>query len=433
MTAPSELPPLRPEALEGHVLALCEIGNRFVGTPGEARAREHLLAEFRAAGLANVRSEELVLLAYRPGGAAACELVGGGAELPAVELQFTASGEAEGEAVYLGFPQRIADLEELLRGGVSLEGKIAVLHSYWPFVFGEWIAAQGAVGLVNVADTPEGLIGHFTARLYPPPERSEFADWPLPIPGVTIEAIAARKLLALMTSGPRRLRVRHDCSYEAVETANVIGEIPGRDAPDERVVLGAHYDTQLEGVGACDNATGLATVLEVARTWADLPLRRTLVLCAFANEEHGFWGSVDYVRRHAAELERTVGMVNLDALAWIYPCKRSLHADPSMREFALESGRRIGWVPEDELEASLLQASDHNPFIDAGVPAAWFWRYPPQHPHYHSAGDTPELLDYELVADTARVSAYTVLRLAREDVDLGRSRPSKRWIDLRPR
>ena len=48
---------------------------------------------------------------------------------------------------------------------------------------------------------------------------------------------------------------------------------------------------------------------------------------------------------------------------------------------------------EDEIDASLYAWGDHNPFIDAGVPACWVWRYPPQHPYYHSAGDVLRYVD----------------------------------------
>lgn len=110
-----------------------------------------------------------------------------------------------------------------------------------------------------------------------------------------------------------------------------------------------------------------------------------------------------------------------------------MHADAAIRSFAYDCARDVGWEPENELEASALQASDHNPFIDAGVPAVLFWRYPPQHPFYHAAGDDLELMSFEAVADTATAAAYTAFRLAADvGIELGRSRPSHRRLDLGP-
>ena len=85
------------------------------------------------------------------------------------------------------------------------------------------------------------------------------------------------------------------------------------------------------------------------------------------------------------------------------------------------------------MDASAFPGSDHNPFIDAGVPACFFWRNPPRHPYYHTAGDTPEILDFAVVAETAEVARVTAERLVtNRDLDLGRARPSRRWLDLPP-
>ena len=424
----SECPVLLPEALGGHIADICDLGNRFVGSPGEVAAREFLARKFEEAGLAEVRVEPLDVLGYRAR-KAACEFIGGGPELPAVGLQFTGSALVEAEALYLGGPTEIEDIAFLESRGVSVRGKIAVLHSFWPFAISEALAERGAVGLVVISNVPDGRVGHYTAQLYPPPQGPDFVGRPLSIPGVTIEAEAGRRLVALMSAETVRLSVEHQADYVPVSTGNVIGEIPGQSA--ERVVIGAHYDTQAEGVGACDNATGVAALLEIALTWRSLSPLRTVVLAAFADEEGGCWGSVEYCRRHIAELPTTRGMINLDVLAWVYPAQRCLHADPAMASVATEAATSMGWVPESQVDATLVPSSDVNPFIDAGVPACMFWRNPPKHPYYHALGDGPELLSLELVAETAKVASDTAFRLAQEpDLDLGRAQRTKQWLEF---
>jgi Peptidase family M28 len=419
--------------MRARVLELCEFGNRFVGSPGERAVREYIRNELEDAGTGPARVEEFEVLGYEPG-TASCEILGVAERpLPAVGLQFTASAEAVAEAVYLGSPGSVEDIQSLEDQGISLANRVLVVDTYWPYGLAEHAVAQGAAALVVVSPNSEGLLAHFSAQLYPPAGASPFDGRPLPIPGVTVERQAAQRLLALMAAGPRVLRVAHQAAYEPVSTANVIAEVPGAELPDERVVLGAHYDTQLDGVGACDNATGVAALIELARACAASPRRRTVVFVAFGDEEHGFHGSLAYCRRHAPTLDATVGMVCLDALAWVYPGSRALHADPSFQAYGVARAREAAWDPEQIVDASLLLGSDHNPFIDAGVPAGWFWRYPPQHPGYHSAGDGPELLDFELVAQTATVAGHTGFSLANERGNvLGRSRPTKRWCELRP-
>jgi Iap family predicted aminopeptidase len=422
--SPEAVPELRPAALRQYVEAVCAVGNRYVGTDGERAARRLVLDAFGEAGLAAVRTEALSVLAYEPE-AAWCSL--DGERFPATGLQLTASDDVEAEAVYLGAPDAADELDPVAAAVDGVDGKVVVLRTPVPFVFGDALVQRGAVAMVVISGNDRGEIGHFVARGYPAVGSDGAPRGPLKIPGVTISEPSGHRLLALLVSGKRSLTVRHRASYRELETANVVGEIRGADEA-ERVVVGAHYDSQLEGVGACDNATGLAALLELAATWSTLDVRRSVVFVAFADEEHGCAGSIAFCRRHRELLDSAVGMVNLDALAWAFPATRALHADPALLEFASESASAVEWEPELSVDASLLAGSDQNPFIDAGVPACWLWRYPPPHPHYHGAGDTPRLLDYDLVAETATASAYTLLRLAQEDVSFGRSRPARRWL-----
>ena len=417
-------------------LSLCEIGNRFAGTPGEREARRFIRRRFEDLGLSSVREEPFEVATYRPQ-VSRCALLGISSEpgLLCVGLQFTASGAVESEAVALGELNSEADLEAAVAAAGGVSGRIAVLGTSYPYLFSEALVARGAVGLVVTSDAPDGHVCHLNALMYP-----ALAGRPngtlLPVPGVTVERSDAARLLEHIAPGGGerrggRIRIDHQASYETVVTANVVGVLEGAGSA-EAVVLGGHYDSQLAGVGASDNASGIASLLEAARVMADSRPFRSVVFAAFADEEGGLRGATDYCRRHAASLDRTVGMVNIDAPGWA-PSQRSLHADPALRAFAIESAGQLGWVPDEDLEASLFPGSDHNPFIDAGVPACFFWRHPPRHPYYHTAGDEPGLLDFAVITETASVAQATVERLATiEALQLGRARPSKRWLDLRP-
>ena len=420
------LPALKPADLWRQLERIVAFGNRFAGTPGEARCRDYLFHELGAC-LGDVRLEEFRYLGYEPEGSS-CVALADGWSIPCAGLQYTADAVAEGEAVYLG-ACRPEDIEAVERQGVDLAGRVAVAHSYHTWLVAPQLASKGVAALVNIGETPDGLVGHFPVSFYPIGLEPPWEGRVLPFPGVTIEAQAARRLLSLVTAGPVRLRVEHRGRYVEKTAANVIGEIPGET--DERVVVGAHYDTQLEGPGAADNATGVAAVVELARAWRDLSPRRTIVFAAFAVEELAAWGSYSYVVRHAEESERTVGMINLDALGLPFPGRRVIVADAAMAAFARESAERTGWEVEGEIDASLYAWGDHNPFIDAGVPACWVWRYPPQHPYYHSAGDVLRYVDLDRTADVATVSAYIAFRLAHQpEVELGRARPTQTFASI---
>ena len=423
------MPFIQEEALRTRVEHVAALGNRYPGTPGEARCRDFLLDEFGRVGLANVRAEELPYLAYEPV-SAECEVVGDGVKLRCAGLQYSADAVAEGEAVYAGSGSP-DEIEAVRQRAGGLEGKVVVVQTFLTMDVAPTLAAEGVAAVVNVGEVPDGLAPHFVATFYPSPVEPPWDSRVLSIPGVTLEAQAARALLSLLSTGPLRVRVTHGARYAEKTTANVVGELPGTETPDERVVVGAHYDTQLEGPGAADNATGVGALLALADAWSSEPLRRTVVLVAFAGEELACCGSYAYVLRHLDEVATTRAMVNLDALGLPFEGVRVLAADAEMAPLAREAVRATGWEPETELDASLFPYADYIPFLDAGVPSCWLWRFPPQHPYYHSAGDVLRHVDFRRVEDVANASAAVAFTLANEpELSLGRARPARQWSTL---
>jgi Zn-dependent M28 family amino/carboxypeptidase len=403
-----------------------------VGTEGEQAARRWIAEALEDAGVREVHEEPVLVLAYRPCDASLV-VHSTLAVLPAAGLQFSAAVSVRGPGVYLGELRSEDEVRELEARGASLKGSVAVFHSIYPYLVLPYLISRGVRAAVVISDAPGDLISRYTAQLYPPAPPPDFPGRPLPIPGVIVSGVAARQLVLELSLGGTDLSVEHAAEYTPVETANVVGALVGRD-PESRVIVGAHYDTQLDCPGACDNASGVAALIEIAAAAARAPQPlRTIVFAAFADEEHGCAGSTEYCVAHRAELESMIAMVNLDALGWARPGGRALYSDPAIRDLAYHTAELAGWAPEEELEASLFPGSDYNPFIDAGVPAAFYWRYPPGHAYYHTPGDVPELLDMTVVTETAMVAARLVHRLANDEtVALGRSRPSRRWLDLRP-
>lgn len=92
------------------------------------------------------------------------------------------------------------------------------------------------------------------------------------------------------------------------ESANVIGEIVGREKPEEIVLLGCHLDSWDLGTGAVDDGAGCAIMAEAARLIGQLPTkpRRTIRVVFYANEEFGLSGARAYAQAHAGELANHV-------------------------------------------------------------------------------------------------------------------------------
>ncbi|HLA80834.1 MAG TPA: M28 family metallopeptidase [Thermoleophilia bacterium] len=391
---------------------LDSIGNRYHGTIGEANCRDYLAGRFDAIGLESTRFEAFKYLAYEEE-SCACRIISPEPKpLECRPVQFSASGAAEGEAVYLGSAEAV-DFERIDQFGLDLAGRIVVMHSIAPFLVTPFLVDRGIAALVNVGEAPDGALGNFTAVFYPPPDEPPWEGRPVSFPAVTIEASVGRALVSTMTgASPVVMRVEHECRYVEKTAHNVVGSLPGDS--DEQVVIGGHYDSQLDGPCIWDNGTGCASLLEIARVLRGRRLARNVTVVGFAVEEAGLWGSMAYVSRHAADMGKVAGMVNLDTVASRYPAKRTIWSDEAMRDFADESARQVGWDPEVKFDARQFQFSDNSSFTDAGVPSCWIWNFPPIHPYYHTSGDILGLVDPVAVASTAGASARVAQRLAQD-------------------
>ncbi|MGD8378328.1 MAG: M28 family peptidase [Gammaproteobacteria bacterium] len=113
----------------------------------------------------------------------------------------------------------------------------------------------------------------------------------------------------LATGRPVSLHMKLTSRYLApARSANVVGEIPGRGASSEIVLLGAHLDSWDLGTGAIDDGAGVAIVTEAARLIGNLrtPPRRTIRVVLYANEEFGVSGGKAYALAHKAEAAKHV-------------------------------------------------------------------------------------------------------------------------------
>jgi len=105
--------------------------------------------------------------------------------------------------------------------------------------------------------------------------------------------------------------------HEYATGVNVIGRLPGTETPDEVVLVGAHYDHISDCMGADDNATGVAGVLEVARVLATADARpRTLAIACWDEEELGLVGSEAWIESGQVAGETVVAYLNYDMIGY---------------------------------------------------------------------------------------------------------------------
>lgn len=154
----------------------------------------------------------------------------------------------------------------------------------------------------------------------------------------------------------------------AAESQNVIADFPGQDPAAGMILLGAHHDTQADSVGADDNGSGVAGLIELARELACYSGRRTVRLISFGAEEQLSVGSAEYVRRHRDEVQRDARFIfNLDSygsyLGWteLY-CNGPGQLQDYVRSY-FEAGKLYARFSDE-----CMPYADHFPFAAAGVP-----------------------------------------------------------------
>jgi hypothetical protein len=196
---------------------------------------------------------------------------------------------------------------------------------------------------------------------------------------------------------------------ELLRTKNVVALLRGKDAAwaQQSTVLSAHYDHLGRGwpdvhagdegslhPGANDNASGVAVLLELAKSLGQRGGgRRNLLLIAFSAEEASLAGSRHYVEHPALPLEQCLGVINLDAVGVLGEQPIALHGTGTAYEWP-HIFRGCGFVtgiPSKNV-ATGAEGSDQWSFIERGVPGVQVFTGIPA--HYHRPGDTPETLDY---------------------------------------
>jgi carboxypeptidase Q len=108
------------------------------------------------------------------------------------------------------------------------------------------------------------------------------------------------RLIAGKTKIEMQVNLKARVSDTAVDSYNIVAEIPGGSKKDEIVMVGAHFDSWHSGTGATDNGAGSAVMMEVVRILKTLNLKmdRTVRIALWGGEEEGLLGSKAYVKEH---------------------------------------------------------------------------------------------------------------------------------------
>jgi len=205
---------------------------------------------------------------------------------------------------------------------------------------------------------------------------------------------------------------------------NIIAILPGKHPKlkDEIVAIGAHYDHVGYGQGknrgpihngADDNASGTATVLELARYFSKPRNRpeRTLMFCFWDSEEQGLIGSKYWVEQPTVQLSRIVFKVNIDMIGRLEGETLEVQGHRSgngIKEPLNAANAKLGI--DIDYVFKMPANSDHWPFINKGIPGFMF--HTGLHPEYHKPGDDSETIDVEGLEQVGQLARNFISFLA---------------------
>ena len=217
---------------------------------------------------------------------------------------------------------------------------------------------------------------------------------------------------------------------------NIVAERPGTSPTAGTIIVAAHYDTVPGSPGADDNASGVATLLELARIFHDLPTAQTLKLVFFDAEEIGLRGSLAFTA-NKANLANLDGVVVMDMIGFGCYTPGCQKYPPGLPSFAQRNRGDFLAVVGDAEHLQLLNAfksatvpvitlpiplkglftpdvlrSDHAPFWYQGIGAVLVTDTANlRSPHYHQSSDTVANIDRAFFTSAAQVVVNATHRL----------------------
>lgn len=403
-----------------------QIGSRLTGTAGARRAEEAMEAEMKRLGLANTRREQFTIpVSWERGPATAMLKLSADRRLSVASYTWApgTNGPVEGPIVEVGGgkTEDVARVRARLRGAIALATPAGVTldevigNFYRTPLLAAELKQAGASALLIASDKQHTM-------LYTAPVDFNARVAALPTLSIAREDVS---LIRRLLSPGRELRAVVNIQNKlgpAFQSTNVVGEITGKDRPDEIVVVGAHLDSNDLGPGALDNAAGCAAVMETARAIKALGIqpKRTIRFVLFTGEEEGMLGSIAYVRQHKDEMDKTVAAIIMDIgagrpLGWYSMGRTDL--DDQLREL-MKPLDNLGVATIDH---STFAATDNAPFMAEGVPdlvmlqdeTAYF-------PVHHTVADTFDKAEPRDFAACVATLAFTAYSIADRDARFGR-------------
>jgi hypothetical protein len=403
-----------------------EVGQRLAGTEAHARAVTWAEAKLTSMGFANVHAESFAITAWIRGAETAQITAPAPQQLAVTALGGSVATDPAGIEAEIALFRTYAELLAASPG--SLAGKIAVVTQRMVRV--EDGGGYGAANPIRRAGPSEaarrGAVAYLLRSLgtdshrLPHTGALNYQDGAPRIPAAALSIPDADQLERLAARGAVRVRlVLTPITRENAPSWNVVGEVKGRERPDEIVLIGAHLDSWDLATGATDDGAGVAIVTSVGKALAALPShpRRTVRVVLFGAEEMDYSGPA-YAAAHADETAHIVLAAEADFGA------RNAYAvqlppGAADGDFARMLGQAIAPLGAFvDRRPALAGGDDVRGLQKAGVPVASVrqngFDYFDTH---HTADDTLDKIDPRQLSQAASVWSAFIYLAVETDVD----------------
>jgi carboxypeptidase Q len=385
-------------------------GNRISGSPNLEAAIKWAVDEMKKDGLENVHTEP-VKVPHWVRGRESLEIAGAIPQ-PLVVLGLgnsvgTPPAGIEADLLI------VHSFEELDAAGANVKGKIVLFNV--PFTnYGDTVrfrvagpsraAALGAVAMLVRSVGPAGLRTPHTGTL-------AYSDGQPQIPAAALTTEDTARLQRMIDRGtPVRLKLMMEAHFlPDADSFNVVGELRGRELPNEFVVIGGHFDSWDVGTGSTDDGGGCVVTWEALRMMKKLNLRprRTVRVVLWTNEENGTRGGLAYRDQHLGELPNHVAMIESDGGVFT-PTGFGFSGSDTARAKARDIATLLAGIHADTIGAS-GGGADIGPSVQqAGIPAFELENNANYFLIHHTPADTIDKIDpLEVSRSAAAVAVMT--------------------------
>jgi hypothetical protein len=384
---------MRDDAGYTKLVYLCDrIGNRLSGSDSLPRAITWAAEQMKKDGLQNVATPLVKVPHWVRGSESGAILSPVSRPLHMLGLGMSVGTPPSGitaDAIV------VSNFDELTQASSKVSGKVVVFNAPYEG-YGKTVAYRvagasraakmGAVAVLVRSITPLALQQPHTGAL-------RYAEDSPKIPAAAISIEDATLLSRLQASGETpRVHLEMSAHMEPdAEAANVIGEIPGSEHPEEIVVLGGHIDSWDVGQGAQDDGSGIMATLEAAALLHRLGLnpKRTIRVVFWVNEENGGRGGEAYLNWIGDKLKSHVAAIEMDEGAErpvgfgygpfqgvrrpvpesaVPPPKPPSAAEKESIQLCQQIGQLLSRIQADQVNAG-GGGSDIEPLVSKGVPS----------------------------------------------------------------